>query len=93
MFRVAKVMRAPDDARAADADQCWSLIEQGVYLDVTATLEQAMPLFERANVPFVPVVTLSGGDQPPELSGALFHVDALKAYNRALAAVSEEEHS
>jgi len=93
MFRVSKVMRAPDDARAADEAQCWSLIEQGVYLDVTATLEQAMPLFERANVPFVPVVTLSGGDQPPELSGALFHVDALKAYNRALAAVSEEEHS
>jgi CIC family chloride channel protein len=43
-------------------------------------------------VPFLPVVTLSGGEAPPELLGALFHVDALKAYNRALAAVSKEEH-
>ncbi|WP_297769533.1 chloride channel protein [uncultured Roseovarius sp.] len=93
MFRVAKLMRAPDDARAADEAQCWSLIEQGVYIDIAATLEQAMPVFERASVPFIPVVTLAGGDQPPTLSGALFHVDALKAYNRALAAVSEEEHS
>ena len=49
-------------------------------------------LSERAGVPFVPVVTLSGGEAPPELLGALYHVDALKAYNRALAAVSKEEH-
>jgi CIC family chloride channel protein len=51
-----------------------------------------MPAFDRAGVPFLPVVTLSGGEAPPELLGALFHVDALKAYNRALAAVSKEEH-
>jgi CIC family chloride channel protein len=86
-------MRTPDHERAADETQCWSLIEQGVYIDVTTTLEAAMPMFERASVPFLPVVMLAGGDQPPELQGALFHVDALKAYNRALAAVSEEEHS
>ena len=93
MFRVRTLMRTPDHERAADETQCWSLIEQGVYIDVTTTLEAAMPMFERASVPFLPVVTLAGGDQPPELQGALFHVDALKAYNRALAAVSEEEHS
>ena len=93
MFRVRSLMRTPDHERAADEAQCWSLIEQGVYIDVTTTLEAAMPMFERAGVPFVPVVMLTGGDQPPELQGALFHVDALKAYNRALAAVSEEEHS
>ncbi|GAW33220.1 voltage-gated ClC-type chloride channel ClcB [Roseovarius sp. A-2] len=93
MFQVRALMRPPDHERAADEAQCWSLIEQGVYLDVTTTLEVAMPMFERASVPFLPVVMLAGGDQPPELQGALFHVDALKAYNRALAAVSEEEHS
>ncbi|SEK31754.1 chloride channel protein, CIC family [Roseovarius azorensis] len=93
MFRVSKLMRPPDHERAAREEECWSLIEQGVYLDSSATLEAAMPVFERAGAPFLPVVTLSGGDQPPELQGALFHVDALKAYNRALAAVSEEEHS
>jgi len=92
MFQVRNLMRAPDHDRAADPDRCWSLIEQGVYLDATTTLEAAMPVFERALVPFIPVVTLKGDDQPPELLGALFHVDALKAYNRALAAISEEEH-
>jgi len=92
MFPVSKLMRAPDHEAAAAEDQCWSLIERGVYLDATATLEAAMPLFERAGVAFLPVVTLSGGDRPPLLQGALFHVDALKAVNRALAAVSREEH-
>ena len=93
MFRVAKLMRKPDDPRAASEEECWELIEDGVYIDGNATLEAAMPIFDRAGVRFIPVVTLGGEDQPPELWGALFHVDALKAYNRALAAVSEEEHS
>ncbi|MGI3210377.1 chloride channel protein [Roseovarius tibetensis] len=92
MFQVRKLMRPPDHDRAADRDRCWSLIEQGVYLDATTTLEAAMPVFERSLVPFIPVVSLKGDDQPPELLGALFHVDALKTYNRALAAISEEEH-
>jgi CIC family chloride channel protein len=77
---------------AADPDMCWELIEDGVYVDASATLETAMPIIERAGVPFIPVVTLSGEEAPPDLAGALFHVDALKAYNRALAAVSREEH-
>jgi CIC family chloride channel protein len=92
MFRVSRLMRPTDHERAASEEQCWSLIEQGSYLDASATLETAMPAFERAGVPFLPVVTLSGEGAPPELLGALFHVDALKAYNRALAAVSKEEH-
>ena len=38
-------------------------------------------------------VTLAGEDAPPELWGALYQVDALKAFNRALAETAEEEHS
>jgi CIC family chloride channel protein len=34
-----------------------------------------------------------GDDTAPELMGALFQIDALKAYNRALAATAAEEHS
>jgi CIC family chloride channel protein len=93
MFRVATVMRKTDDPRAADEDTCWEMVADGVYVDGNATLEAAMPIFDRASVPFIPVVTLSGEDSPPELWGALFHVDALKAYNRALAATAAEEHS
>ena len=93
MFRVERLMRGPDHERAAKDEQLWELIEDGIYIDSNATLEAAMPVFDRSAVPFIPVVTLKGEGQPPELKGALFHVDALKAYNRALAAVSAEEHS
>ncbi|MEL6608128.1 MAG: chloride channel protein [Pseudomonadota bacterium] len=92
MFGVAQIMRRPDNPRAAAEDACWELIEEGLYLTDTATLEGAMPLFETTNAVFLPIVTLNK-DGSPTLVGALFQVDALKAYNRALAATAAEEHS
>lgn len=91
MFRVAGVMRKKD--AGIDEDACWEMIAEGVYVDGNATLEAAMPIFDKSSVTFIPVVTLSGEEQAPELWGALYHVDALKAYNRALAATAAEEHS
>jgi CIC family chloride channel protein len=91
--RVARIMRGAQDTRAAPADECWDLVEQGIYIDGNATLETAMPVFERTNMAFIPVVTLGGEDQPPELWGALFQVDALIAFNRALSETAAEEHS
>lgn len=93
MYRVSRVMRDMEDSRAPRKERLWELIESGVYIDAQATLEAAMPIFEQAAVPFIPVVRLGGEAERPELLGALYHVDALKAYNRALAAVSAEEHS
>ncbi|MEP2920137.1 MAG: chloride channel protein [Sulfitobacter sp.] len=93
MFSAAKTMRTVDDPRAADEARCWELIGEGQYVDAAATLETAMPIFEKTGVPFLPVVTLTADAAPPELLGALFHVDALRAYNRALAATAAEEHS
>ncbi|MBB3993655.1 CIC family chloride channel protein [Sulfitobacter undariae] len=93
MFTAAKTMRLPDDPRAADPDRCWEMIGEGLYIDGAATLETAIPVFENSGVLFLPVVTLSADAAPPELLGALFHVDALRAYNRALAATAAEEHS
>ena len=90
---VQSLMRAPGTPRAASEEECWKLIEDGVYIDAAATLETAMPIYDRAGVSFVPVVSLGGEGAAVELRGALFQVDALKAYNRALAAISEEEHS
>jgi CIC family chloride channel protein len=92
MFKVSRLMRGPDHPRAAAPDACRELIEDGIYVGPEATLETAMPIFERAGVQFLPVVTHDGDGGGPDLAGALFHVDALKAYNRALAAVSREEH-
>ena len=93
MFRVSKVMRPMDHENAAPEERLLTLIDQGIYLDAHATLERALPIFERTGLDVVPVVTLAPGDAPPALEGALFHVDALKAYNRALAATAAEEHS
>lgn len=93
MFGCTGVMRAPGAPGAAPEAACWDMIEAGTYLDAGATLEAALPVFERSGAEFIPVVRLGGKDDAPELLGALFHVDALKAYNRALAATAAEEHS
>ena len=93
MFRVGKVMRPMSSDNAALEEALLQLIEQGIYTDTYATLERALPIFERTGLDYVPVVQLAPGDSPPALEGALFHVDALKAYNRALAATAAEEHS
>ncbi|MEM9968913.1 MAG: chloride channel protein [Pseudomonadota bacterium] len=92
MFQTAQIMRPQSHPKAADEERCWQLINDGLYLDGMSTLEAAMPVFERSGALFLPVVTLSS-DAPPALLGALFHVDALKAYNKALAATAAEEHS
>lgn len=91
MFRVQGVMRKPTDEAAADEEACLRMIEQGIYVQAGATLEVALPLFDKSGVAFLPVVVLT--DEGPVLQGALFHLDALKAYNRALAATAKEEHS
>ncbi|WP_099045540.1 chloride channel protein [Pseudoponticoccus marisrubri] len=93
MFRVQGVMRKPTDEGAADEEACLRMIQQGLFVQAGATLEVALPMFDRSGVAFLPVVTLEGRTQEPVLQGALFHVDALKAYNEALKASAEEEHS
>ena len=92
-FKVSSIMRAVGTDDAAPDDACWELVREGLYLDGNATLEQAMPIFERGSPRFIPIVTLGGEDSPPELWGALFQVDALRAMNRALSETAAEEHS
>ncbi|WP_169961478.1 chloride channel protein [Oceaniglobus indicus] len=90
MFRVANVMRKPDDPRAAPDDAVWAAIEEGHMIEANATLKTAMPLFEETYRMFIPVVRLGAKGEEPEILGALFHVDALRAYNKALAATAAE---
>jgi CIC family chloride channel protein len=91
--RVAKIMRPANAPNGAPEEICWELIEQGVYVDGNATLETVMPIFESSGALFIPVVTLRGEGDPPELWGSVFQVDALKAFNRALSDTAAEEHS
>lgn len=93
MFRVSSVMRYPDHPRAADAERARRFLNEGLFVAPDATLEAAMPLFEKTNAEFLPVVRLTDNADAPDILGAIFYVDALKAYNRALAATAAEEHS
>ncbi|MEM8979286.1 MAG: chloride channel protein [Pseudomonadota bacterium] len=92
LFGVANIMRPTGAEDGASDETCWELIGNGIYVDASATLEQCMPLFEAHNVSFVPVVTIAGENASPTLEGALFHVDALKTFNRALVDTAKEEH-
>jgi CIC family chloride channel protein len=87
------VMRPKDGPRAASEAACQSMIEQGIWIAPDDTLETALPLFEREGHAFLPVAERGPGEGETVLLGALFHVDALRAYNRALAEAAEEEHS
>ncbi|KPP86772.1 MAG: chloride channel protein, CIC family [Rhodobacteraceae bacterium HLUCCO07] len=93
MFRVASLMKPLGERECPEESELWEMVEAGVYLDTNATLENAMPVFEQSGAAFLPVLSLTGADNRPELWGALWHVDALKSYNRALVATAEEEHS
>jgi CIC family chloride channel protein len=92
MLRAGAVMRPIGDAKSITKDEALELIEQGLCVQASATLEAAMPYFDRDDIPCIPVVTVDedGSENPV---GALYHIDALKAYNRALAATAAEEHS
>ncbi|WP_209597769.1 chloride channel protein [Ruegeria sp. HKCCSP351] len=92
MLRAGAVMRPIGDDRSITADEAHALIKQGLCVQASATLEAAMPYFDRDDIPCIPVIVLEqDGSETPV--GALYHVDALKAYNRALAATAAEEHS
>lgn len=91
MLRAGGVMRPLGDPRCADPAECEALVARSLCVEAKSTLEAAMPVFDREALTFLPVIVR--GEAGPELVGALYHVDALKAYNRALAATAAEEHS
>lgn len=93
MFRIANVMRKAGDENCAPAEEIWEAIEAGFVIEGDATLEAALPVFEQSARRFIAVVRMGKAGEAPEILGALYHVDALVAYNRALAATAAEEHS
>ncbi len=90
LIRAGAVMRPMGDSRCAGLEECEALVEEGLCIRAAASLEAAMPVFDRADAAYLPVVMEEEGRE--QVIGALYHVDALKAYNRALAATAAEEH-
>lgn len=93
MIRVGHLMRQRGAEDGASDTLCQDLVDQGAVLKVGDTLEVAMPMFETSRMEFIPVVESTDDNAAPELLGALFYVDALKSFNRALAETAREEHS
>ena len=93
MLRASSVMRMTGDLDSEAVERCDEMLASDIYVQGGDTLETAMPVFDRENVPFVPVISGLSEDGPAQLIGALYHIDALKAYTRALAATAAEEHS
>ncbi len=92
-FTAFRIMRPVGADGGPDPRRCRELVAAGCWLDANASLETALPMFEQSGEPFLPVIAPATGNAPPELLGAVFHVDALSAYNRALAETAAEEHS
>ncbi|UWQ19511.1 chloride channel protein [Jannaschia sp. M317] len=93
MFKVSSVMKSPDHPRAPAEDRVRRAVNEALFVAPSDTLETAMPLFERSGSDFLAVVRLTDKAETPEVLGVLLHVDALRVYNRALAATAAEEHS
>jgi CIC family chloride channel protein len=91
LLKADAVMRPLDDPRCAAREDCEALRAQGLALDFGVSLEAALPIFDREDVTFLPIFERVDGAEI--LVGAIYHVDALKAYNRALVAIAAEEHS
>ncbi|MXU65440.1 chloride channel protein [Oceanomicrobium pacificus] len=92
-IHVGAVMRPRGVENGASDTQSWELVDQGVTLAPGDTLETAMPLFQKLGMDFIPVTRPGAEGEAPDLIGALFLVDALRSYNRALAECAAEEHS
>ncbi|MDO5757401.1 MAG: chloride channel protein [Rhodobacterales bacterium] len=91
MTLVAGLMRPADDDGAPSEEVCRRMIRNGLHIGVDDTLETAMPAFEAHEVTYLPVVGAANGDAP-DYVGVLYYVDALKAFNLALASLSREVH-
>ena len=88
-----RLMRAHGAEDSASEVRCFELMEQGVSLPSDATLERAFALFDNGKIELIPITAQNDGAAEPEIIGALFYIDALRAYNRALAEIAREEHS
>lgn len=93
LVQVATIMRHQTEPDAPDETEAWEMIERGIYIDATATLEALMPIFEAQTPNFVPVIALQEEGQNVLLLGGVYYVDALKAYSQLLADAAAEEHS
>ncbi len=89
MFKNDFIMRPIDEVKPDH----WDMVEHGAYVSEFGSLAGAMPVFRRTGARYLPVLRMGGQDEASTIIGLLYEVDALRAYNEALAATAAEEHS
>ncbi len=92
MVGIAHVTHRPGTPGTPDLAALAEMVAQGLSLDSGARLKSALRLFEDRGATLL-AVTVAGPEGTPVPIGSLSHVDALKAFNQALAATAAEEHS
>lgn len=92
-LRVVDFLKVLEISKPTDIDIAKEMIDEGNYLLLDATLEDAMPIFEKINCTFIPIVETKSSDEVSELKGLIFQTDALKEFNKALSSRAKEEHS
>lgn len=90
---VGHLMRARGAENCAPDGGCIELVDQGAFLERGDSLARALPMFEQLRGPYLPIVERKAEGEPPELLGAIYHVDALRAYSNALEEELREEHA
>ena len=88
---IVHVTRRPGATGALPQAVLDQLAAEGLTIDRDARLKLALRRFDRTGATHL-AVTQTQGDET-RVIGGLSHVDALRAYNQALAATAAEEHS
>ena len=91
-MRITAVMRAVGARDTPSPDLMRNMVAAGQGLADSTTLDQALRRFDAESAAFLPVIHAGENESAPEILGALYHVDALRALNAALAATAAEEH-
>lgn len=93
MKNVGELMRLRGVPDCAADDACMRLHAEGLWLKRTDTLDDALQQLKSCRRPFMPVMRPAKGAAEPELVGALFYTDALRAYAEMLEEELREEHT
>ncbi|MDB6182381.1 chloride channel protein [Paracoccus fistulariae] len=98
-MRITAILRPLDADNAPAPDLVRNLAADGHALMEGTPLDEALREFDRSLAAFLPVIRPpEPSDDPdaappePEIIGVVYHIDALRALNQALAETAAEEH-
>jgi CIC family chloride channel protein len=92
LMGITEITRKPGSPGALPREVLESLAEDDMQVHAEALLRDTLRIFERTGASHLAVTTL-GSEGARVVTGCVSHLDALKTFNRALAATAAEEHS